>query len=448
MKSILNFFLKNVDHKRGISYLRARSLTLMLLIIVMIVSILLIYLLLFSEIHKTYNVIGSFVAIVGTLFLIRSGRSQLAGDLLSLFLTAIMVVSISNVTKYPGPYYFFIQFYLFIVYIIFSAMFARLYAFFTIVGVTLVTAVVIHKLRFPFVPEFIRPTVEYGFLIYLMVVLIIAVLSLIFTRFVTSSMTQLDKSFHKSKEQNSVMQNVISGISQTSTRMTSLGKELNHTSEQVALNAETQAAQIEEISSEMEEMTGIVLNNSENAELSFKVFKESAEQLKRSSETIIKAVELINSISERTQHISDIAFQTNILALNASIESAKAKRFGAGFSVVADEVRKLATKSNSVSDEISNLTKLSFQITESLQKEMIENLAKSQETLSLIETISASGREQTMAIKSVNSAVQKLAEISTLNADSATKMNLFARELSQLSESSKQISQNVASAKK
>jgi methyl-accepting chemotaxis protein len=327
-------------------------------------------------------------------------------------------------------------------------MFARLYAFFTIVGVTLVTAVVIHKLRFPFVPEFIRPTVEYGFLIYLMVVLIIAVLSLIFTRFVTSSMTQLDKSFHKSKEQNSVMQNVITGISQTSTRMTSLGKELNHTSEQVALNAETQAAQIEEISSEMEEMTGIVLNNSENAELSFKVFKESAEQLKRSSETIIKAVELINSISERTQHISDIAFQTNILALNASIESAKAKRFGAGFSVVADEVRKLATKSNSVSDEISNLTKLSFQITESLQKEMIENLAKSQETLSLIETISASGREQTMAIKSVNSAVQKLAEISTLNADSATKMNLFARELSQLSESSKQISQNVASAKK
>jgi len=245
-----------------------------------------------------------------------------------------------------------------------------------------------------------------------------------------------------------VMQNVISGISQTSTRMTGLGKELSQTSEQVALNAETQAAQIEEISSEMEEMTGIVLNNSENAELSFKVFKESAEQLKRSSETIIKAVELINSISERTQHISDIAFQTNILALNASIESAKAKRFGAGFSVVADEVRKLATKSNSVSDEISNLTKLSFQITESLQKEMIENLAKSQETLSLIETISASGREQTMAIKSVNSAVQKLAEISTLNADSATKMNLFARELSQLSESSKQISQNVASAKK
>ncbi len=448
MKSILNFFLKNVDHKRGIAYLQARSLTLMLVIIVMIVSILLIYLLLFSEIHKTYNVIGSLVAIVGTLFLIRSGRSQLAGDLLSLFLTAIMVVSISNVTRYPGPYYFFIQFYLFIAYIIFSAMFARLYAFFTIVGVTLVTAVVIHKLRFPFVPEFMRPTVEYGFPIYIMVVLIISVLSLIFTRFVASSMTQLDKSFHKSKEQNSVMQNVITGISQTSTRMTSLGKELNHTSEQVALNAETQAAQIEEISSEMEEMTGIVLNNSENAELSFKVFKESAEQLKRSSETIIKAVELINSISERTQHISDIAFQTNILALNASIESAKAKRFGAGFSVVADEVRKLATKSNSVSDEISNLTKLSFQITESLQKEMIENLAKSQETLSLIETISASGREQTMAIKSVNSAVQKLAEISTLNADSATKMNLFARELSQLSESSKQISQNVASAKK
>jgi|GEM_PF-2419165 len=448
MKSILNFFLKNVDHKRGIAYLQARSLTLMLVIIVMIVSILLIYLLLFSEIHKTYNVIGSLVAIVGTLFLIRSGRSQLAGDLLSLFLTAIMVVSISNVTRYPGPYYFFIQFYLFIAYIIFSAMFARLYAFFTIVGVTLVTAVVIHKLRFPFVPEFMRPTVEYGFPIYIMVVLIISVLSLIFTRFVASSMTQLDKSFYKSKEQNSVMQNVITGISQTSTRMTSLGKELNHTSEQVALNAETQAAQIEEISSEMEEMTGIVLNNSENAELSFKVFKESAEQLKRSSETIIKAVELINSISERTQHISDIAFQTNILALNASIESAKAKRFGAGFSVVADEVRKLATKSNSVSDEISNLTKLSFQITESLQKEMIENLAKSQETLSLIETISASGREQTMAIKSVNSAVQKLAEISTLNADSATKMNLFARELSQLSESSKQISQNVASAKK
>jgi len=437
MKYIVDFFTKHVEPKSGLNYAKARAFAFMLSVISFLVVVLISYILAQGTLERAYNAIIELMAIIGTLFLIRSGRYKLAADILSYVLVSVMILSMSNITKYPGPFYFFIQFYMFLAFIIFSALFARLHAFFSVIILVLISSFVIHRLRLPYVSEDIKTTVEYGFVIYLVVVLIISILSYIFSKFVSNAIKDLDVELQKGQVKNIDNERLIHQMTESSQSMHSIGSELKKTSQVIAKHAETQASQVEEISSEMEEMTGIVLDNAENAEKTYQFFKATSEHLKQSSQTILQAIELINSISDRTQQISEIAFQTNILSLNAAIESAKAKRYGLGFAVVADEVRKLAAKSNAISTEITQLSRQSSVITDILKRDTELNLAKSSDSLSLVESINQSSIEQATAIRSVNSSIQKLSEISTHNAQSASLMQQFAAELAGIAEKSK-----------
>ncbi|WP_319760678.1 methyl-accepting chemotaxis protein [Maridesulfovibrio sp.] len=218
--------------------------------------------------------------------------------------------------------------------------------------------------------------------------------------------------------------------------------------EQCSTGAEDQAGRVGETASAMEEMNASVLEVAHSASEAAEMVDKAKDMAGKGAEIVYRAVAGIEDISTQSEKlktdmsylgeqaegigdiinvINDIADQTNLLALNAAIEAARAGEAGRGFAVVADEVRKLAEKTMSATSDVVNVVKV-------IQDEARKNINN---TVNSVEDIS---RVTTMA----NEAGDSLREIVNLVNDATTQVQSIATAAEQQSSASEEINRSIS----
>jgi methyl-accepting chemotaxis protein len=205
-------------------------------------------------------------------------------------------------------------------------------------------------------------------------------------------------------------------------------------------NSNEAAAALEETAAALEQITSNISNNTENAikmSTYAKQLSGSASEGQNLAKDTTKAMDDINievtSISDAISVIDQIAFQTNILSLNAAVEAATAGEAGKGFAVVAQEVRNLASRSAEAAGEIKTLVENATTKANNGKKiadnmiagynSLNENISK---TIELISDVESASKEQQIGIEQINDAVNSLDQQTQQNAHIASQTHDIA----------------------
>ncbi len=245
------------------------------------------------------------------------------------------------------------------------------------------------------------------------------------------------------------------------------GEERNARILQVSSAAEQLNASINEVAGIATRTADAVGSNEQyavdgnaNMDKSNEITGKVSSAVKNSSETIDRLGESIQQIGQITTVINDIAEQTNLLALNAAIEAARAGEQGRGFAVVADEVRQLAKRTATSTNEISTVVEsvrrdmdLAVKAMGNVQSETEQSVGYNQRTGTALQQIVVSAHEvsqlvshivgstdqQSVATGEVAANMAEIANISQDNFDSLQQMRSDAEELSSLSNNLQQL---------
>ncbi len=223
---------------------------------------------------------------------------------------------------------------------------------------------------------------------------------------------------------------VVDAVHETANQLVIESNSTKELSGNLANSTNEQAAAVEEISVSMEEMNATIDQNTESAKQTEKLANDSAKEIEVGNESSQLAVESMISIKNELMEISDIADQTNILALNASVEAARAGKAGAGFAVVAGEVKSLAERSKVAADKIEVLFSDGVQTVQSTGIKIAEIVPDITKTSNMLAEIVAAGIEQSSGAAEINNAIQGLNNATQSNAQIADNMSSKASELS------------------
>jgi methyl-accepting chemotaxis protein len=223
---------------------------------------------------------------------------------------------------------------------------------------------------------------------------------------------------------------LVGEIHGTAGSITQGAHEISAGSVDLSARTEQAAASLEETAASLEELTSAVTQNANNARLASDFTREATETATRGGAVVGQVVDTMGRIKLASDKMADIistiegiAFQTNILSLNAAVEAARAGEQGRGFAVVASEVRALAQKSAAAAKEIKALIDSSVSTVHEgttlvgsageTMKEILQSVSRVQ---GIMNDIAMASEEQRQGIQQVNTAVSQMDDATQRNA--------------------------------
>ena len=250
----------------------------------------------------------------------------------------------------------------------------------------------------------------------------------------------------------------VTSLNQIGEALDAAVSQVNDSAKIIAENSNEQAASIEEMSATINETTSMLTATAENTRTaeqtgndSVDIANDTGRHMMSTLETMVKLKESSGRVGKIVKTIDDIAFQTNLLAINATVEAARAGGdAGRSFGVVAEEVRNLAQKSATQAAETSEIIEKNMQLTNTVQAETETVLGLAKESterltdlIKLIAEVSAASAEQASGAQQISVAISQIEKSTQSNAATSQESAASAATLKELVSDLEKICHNV-----